>query len=207
MDLIHEVGVVKQRNDASNQSGKICFFATLSGRKIPGKHLKLGIAVKSLTGSRKVIEMLNRYGHCSNYHMIEEIETEMTYASSESQTTTPSCMQLSPEGGIGCAFDNYDCFVEIQNGKDTLHDTVGITYEVLTSTEKEPVSDPVSRKPEEIASNISDSKIDMILERNIAVDVNQPQNKTIGHKNRVESDDEHMSHLVWIMLHITRNQR
>ena len=53
------------------------FFAT-SGRKMPGKHLKLGIAVKSLTGSRKVIEMLNRYGHCSNYHMIEEIETEMT---------------------------------------------------------------------------------------------------------------------------------
>ena len=149
--------------------GEDLVFVTLSGQKIPGKHLKLGIAVKSLTGSR-----LNRYGHCSNYHMIEKIDTEMTYESSESQTTTPSCMQLSPEGGIGCAFDNYDCFVETQNGKDTLHDTVGITYKVLTSTEKEPVSDPVSGKSEEIASNISDSEINMILERNIAVDVNQP---------------------------------
>ena len=46
------------------------------------------------------------------------------------------------------------------------------------------MSDPVSRKPEEIASNISDSEIDMILERNIAVNVNQPQNKTIGHKRQ-----------------------
>ena len=46
------------------------------------------------------------------------------------------------------------------------------------------MSDPASRKPEEIASNISDSEIDMVLERNIAVDVNQPQNKTIGHKRQ-----------------------
>ena len=132
MVLIHEVGVVKQRKRHIKSIGEDLVFATSSGRKIPGKHLKLGIAVKSLTGSCKVIEMLNRYGHCSNYHMIEEIETEMTYESSESQTTTRSCMQLSPEGGIGCAFDNYDCFAETQNGKDTLHDTVGITYEVLT---------------------------------------------------------------------------
>ena len=63
--------------------------------------------------------------------MIEEIVTEMTYEVSELQTTTPSCMQLSPEGGIGCAFDNHDCFVETQNGKGTLHNTVGILYEVL----------------------------------------------------------------------------
>ena len=66
--------------------------------------------------------------------MIEEIETEMTYGASELQTTTSSCMQcmqLSPK---------------TQNGRDTLHDTVGITYEVLTSSEKDTVSESVSRK-------------------------------------------------------------
>ena len=28
-------------------------------------------------------------------------------------------------------FDNYDCFVEISTGKDILHDTVGITYQIV----------------------------------------------------------------------------
>ena len=114
--------------------------------------------------------------------MIEEIETEMTYEASELQTTTPSWMQLSAEGGIGCAFSDPDCFVETQNGKDTLHDTVCITYEVLRSSEKETMSEPMSRKPEESSANLSDGEIDMIHERNIAVDVNQTQNKHIGHE-------------------------
>ena len=28
-------------------------------------------------------------------------------------------------------FDNYDCFFEISTGKDILHDTVGITYQIV----------------------------------------------------------------------------
>ena len=52
-------------------------FAASSGCKLPSKHLKLGVALKSLTGSRKVVEILNRYGHCANYHAVEEIETEL----------------------------------------------------------------------------------------------------------------------------------
>ena len=50
-------------------------FAALSGCKLPIKHLKPDVALKSLTGSRKVVKILNRYGNCANYHAIEEIET------------------------------------------------------------------------------------------------------------------------------------
>ena len=35
-------------------------FAASSGRKLPSKHLKLGVTLKCLIGSRKVIEILNR---------------------------------------------------------------------------------------------------------------------------------------------------
>ena len=38
-------------------------FATTSGRKKPKKHLMVGTALKSLTGSRKVIEIMNKVGH------------------------------------------------------------------------------------------------------------------------------------------------
>ena len=35
--------------------------------------------MKSTTGSRKMIELLNRYGHTPSYNTIEEIETELTF--------------------------------------------------------------------------------------------------------------------------------
>ena len=48
-------------------------FAATAGLKKLQKHLMLGIALKSLTGSRNVIEIMNRLGHCVSYHTIEEI--------------------------------------------------------------------------------------------------------------------------------------
>ena len=65
----------KQRHIQSISQDVI--FAASSGCKLPSKHLKLGVALKSLTGSRKVVEILNRYGHGANYHAVEEIETEL----------------------------------------------------------------------------------------------------------------------------------
>ena len=40
-------------------------------------------------------------------------------------------MNARSKGGIGCAFDNFDRFVESQSGKDTLHDTAGISCELV----------------------------------------------------------------------------
>ena len=59
--------------------GQDVVFSTTSGIKKPSKHLQLGLAIKSLTGSRKVVEILNRMGHCVNYSTVEELETELTF--------------------------------------------------------------------------------------------------------------------------------
>ena len=48
-------------------------FTATSGRKKPKKLLMLGISMKNLTGSRKVIEILNRFGHCISYHAVEKL--------------------------------------------------------------------------------------------------------------------------------------
>ena len=50
-------------------------FDTTRGNVKPGKHLCLGI--KSMTGSRKVLEILNHSGHSVNYHTAEELETTL----------------------------------------------------------------------------------------------------------------------------------
>ena len=48
-------------------------FAATSGRKKPSKHLQLGITMKSLTGSKKVVQILNRLGHTASYDTVEEM--------------------------------------------------------------------------------------------------------------------------------------
>ena len=62
-----------------NLIGENIIYAISSGAKIPAKHLQVGLAMKSLTGSRKVIEVLDRLGHSISYSVVEEIETELTF--------------------------------------------------------------------------------------------------------------------------------
>ena len=104
-------------------------YAATSGDAKPAKH-HLGLVLKSLTGSKLVIELLNRLGHCSSYNVIEGIETELTFSANAPRQLTPHGMKLSKDLGLGVAFDNFDRFVETSSGMNNLHDTVGITYRI-----------------------------------------------------------------------------
>ena len=77
--------------------------------------------------SRKVVEVLNRRGHCVSYSITGELETELIYEASKD--VTPFGMDRSPDYGIGVAWDNYDRRVETSVGEATLHGTVGIAYQ------------------------------------------------------------------------------
>ena len=46
-------------------------FAVSRGRFKPGKHLNMGLGIKSMTGSRKVLDVLNHMGHSISYHTAE----------------------------------------------------------------------------------------------------------------------------------------
>ena len=111
-------------------SEDVVFAATGELKKLQ-KHLMLGIALKSLTGSRKVVEIMNRLGHCISYHTIEEIETEATFESTKNNFFTSSGMKLDPKCGTGVAWDNFDHFVETVSGEDTLHGAVGTAYQTV----------------------------------------------------------------------------
>ena len=43
-------------------------LTVLHGKLKPAKHLCLGIGMKTLTSSKKVINILNRFGHLVNYN-------------------------------------------------------------------------------------------------------------------------------------------
>ncbi len=90
----------------------------------PAKHLKLGLSIKTLTGSRRNVEILNRLGHGPSYTTIEEIETELAYTAVKNGTLLPEGLSPTSHLHTGVAFDNNDRFVDTLNGRDTMHDTV-----------------------------------------------------------------------------------
>ena len=104
-------------------------FSTTSGIKT-SKHLQLGLAIKSLTGSRDVVEILSRMGHCVSYSTVEELETELIFEAYKNSKETPFGMKTTPEFNTGIAWDKLDHFVETKNVKDTLHDPVRMAYQM-----------------------------------------------------------------------------
>ncbi|CAF4875168.1 unnamed protein product [Pieris macdunnoughi] len=91
------------------------------------------MTIKSLTSSKKIINILNRFGHCCNYTTLEELETEATISSVRQSQVCPPDIILNPSLCTGVAFDNFDRYVDTLNGKETLHDTVGIIYQNIDS--------------------------------------------------------------------------
>lgn len=105
-------------------------YAVHKGTIKLSKHICLGMTLKSLTNSHKVVNILNRYGHCCSYSTLKGLETEATFTSCELSEICPEGIVRTPDLYTGVAFDNYDRFVETTTGKDTLHDTVGIIFQI-----------------------------------------------------------------------------
>ena len=115
---------VKRRSDSLSQD---VLFSVRNGNIKPRKHILMGMSMKSMTGSKKIVTMLNRMGHSINYHAVEEIETDLAYAILDRKETCPA--GSIPVVPCGLAFDNYDELTSILSGADTLHDTMGIMYQ------------------------------------------------------------------------------
>lgn len=99
----------------------------------PRKHIMMGIGIKSLTGSEKVINIISKQGHCISYSSVCELETSAAYTIDASRSLCPIGLIPTSLLSSGIAWDNFDRFVESNGkrtaGKDSLHDTVGIMFQ------------------------------------------------------------------------------
>lgn len=148
----------KQNRKCIRQVNSICedvVYSIHNGKIKTSKHIMLGMSLKSLTSSRKIIDIIHRYGHCISYQGIEELETEATYTSIEKSSLCPETIKKSQHLSTGVAYDNFDRFVETKSGKDTLHDTVGIIYQNLDSSATD---DSVTMDPSSSIDITSNSK-------------------------------------------------
>ncbi len=109
-----------------NSASDDAVFNTTRANIKPAKHMCVGMGIKSLTGSKRVIDIINRYGSCISYSVAEEIETDIAFAISEKGQALPDGMMKLAGLGTGLAWDNYDENAETLSGAGTVHDTVGI---------------------------------------------------------------------------------
>ena len=135
--LLHFFQVLYGGLNQSNYSPKLkhhalsschdAIFISQHGKVKPVKQIVLGMTVKFMTGSRKLVDLLNRYGHIVSYHTIEEIETSLGENILNMDQTCPE--GTVPDQVCGLAFDNFDEIPETLSGAGTLHDTMGILYQ------------------------------------------------------------------------------
>ena len=109
-------------------------YAVTKGQVKPSKHCLLGLGITSIAGSRKVIDLLNTFGHSLNYNMVEELETDVASTICDKQVM-PDGIALQAGLAPGLAFINYNENTAMLSGANTLHDTGGITYQNVLRTE------------------------------------------------------------------------
>ena len=74
--LLHLLSVLIDGQSKGSLSQDICHSVTRGQWTMP-KHFMLGMTVRHITGSAEMITMLNRFGHCSSYSILLELETAM----------------------------------------------------------------------------------------------------------------------------------
>ena len=135
--VLYTGSIVKDANERVQRyiesAAEDCLFAGSSGIIKPSKHVCLGLGLESITGSRKVIETLNRVGHCLHYHTVEALETDLAMSVTEKNSSTPDDLLQQPGLEMGIAWDNYDENVETLSGSGTIHDTVGLRYQNISA--------------------------------------------------------------------------
>ncbi|ESO95160.1 hypothetical protein LOTGIDRAFT_160926 [Lottia gigantea] len=109
----------------------------------PWKHIALGLGLASLTGSKLSKQILNRAGHSISYSETKGLETEFAYSVESDERDTPDGIRLEPGLATACVWDNNDANIETLDGKETLHATVGHTYQNILQHDRETNNIPI----------------------------------------------------------------
>lgn len=110
--------------------GQDSIHSASHGRVKTPKHVGLAGSVRHMTGSKTIINLINRVGHCSSYEDVEAVSTslamEVVASSNMFGVVTPS--KILPGVFIQATTDNNDINEETLDGKHTTHATTLVLF-------------------------------------------------------------------------------
>ena len=109
--------------------------ATTAARWKMAKHLLLAVSLHHLTGSAELVTLLNRFGHCTNYSAVLELETAMANALVLSDSVLPSNISATDNKFSHTVWDNFDILEETPSGSGTTHSAHGIVIQEVMETD------------------------------------------------------------------------
>ena len=114
--------------------------ATTRGRWNVPKHQLLGVTLHHLTGKADIVTMLHRYGHCSSYTAVLELETAIANQVQDQDAVLPSNITATDNNVIHVCWDNCDLNEETPSGAATTHTTHGIVIQQVSCSTEHSVS-------------------------------------------------------------------
>ena len=149
------------------------------GKKFTPKSLSLTMAMRQLTGSSKVINLLNQFGHCLSNNFALRHETGLAELSISEGGVVP--VGVRKNQNIAIAWDNDDFLEDTKTGKDTTHVTGGIIIQrdngkiesesTCTSRKNIPRASSLKHVPDQIAPFTLGKRVTVDL-RNALEDTN-----------------------------------
>ena len=95
-------------------------YNSLNGKYRCSKHAVFGWCVKRKTGSREMVEWLNRMGHCISYDEVNFMETSLALQAIKNESVKSYCpSSLVPLLFLTFVWDNNDINPETLNGKNS----------------------------------------------------------------------------------------
>ena len=110
-------------------SASVAIYSYSGGKLLPEKHLSIGFAVKALTGSKNVVTLMNRYGHCASSETIRRTDMSLEATINDKKNVVPDGIRKLSFLSTGAAWDNFDINLETPSGKNTIYHTYRICYQ------------------------------------------------------------------------------
>ena len=104
-------------------------FSSSPGTLIPGKHLSVGFALKSIKESKTAVTWMNKLGHCAGNETLRRIDIGLKLSLLQDSSIAPPEMARIPGPCNGLAWGNWDVNIETPPGADSIHHTYGICYQ------------------------------------------------------------------------------
>ena len=130
-------GAVKTKSNRKERlvesTSAVVVYSCSGGKLLPGKHLSLAIGLKSMSGSKQIVSLLNRFGHCASNEKVRRVDIGLESTITENSELLPEVIKkvTTKSLGTGLAWDNFDINLETLSGANSIHHTFGICYQEI----------------------------------------------------------------------------